>query len=119
MILEAVRAGLRRAGALWGLVLFLLLVNLLIAAVLAAPMAHTLEADLSNRAAAQRMLDGFDYPWWAAWADAHPDTTFGPDILGAGFAFKNLDLLLRGNLPAGLFVLPDADRPGERHIAVD
>ena len=103
MILDAARRGLRRAAALWGLVLFLLVVNLLTAAVLAVPMAGTLRADVSNRAAADNMLYGFDYPWWAAWADAHPDTTFTPDILGVGFAFKNLDLLLRGHLPAGLF----------------
>ena len=44
MILDAARRGLRRAGALWGLVLFLLAVNLLTAAVLAVPMALTLRA---------------------------------------------------------------------------
>jgi hypothetical protein len=113
MILDAARSGLRRAGALWGLVVFLLLVNLATAAVLAVPLAQTLRDDLENRAAADNMLAGFDYPWWAAWADAHPQTTFGPDILGSGFAFKNLDLLLRGRLPAGLFALPDPERSDE------
>jgi hypothetical protein len=119
MILDAARRGLRRAGALWGLVLFLLAVNVLTAAVLAVPLAATLRDDLKERAAADNMLHGFDYPWWAAWADAHPGTTFGPDILGSGFAFKNVDLLLRGNLPAGLFVLPDPEHPDERRAAVD
>jgi hypothetical protein len=109
MILEAARRGLRRAGALWGLVLFLLLVNLLVAAVLAVPMAQSLREDLSQRGAASSMLYGFDYPWWAAWADAHPDTSFGPDIFGVGFAFKNLDLLLRGHLPGGFFALRERD----------
>ena len=107
MIVDAARRGLRRAGALWGLVLFLLVVNLLSAAVLAVPMALTLRDDLSHRAAADNMLYGFDYPWWAAWADAHPRTSFSPDILGSGFAFKNLELLLGGHLPAGLFARPD------------
>lgn len=109
MIVDAARRGLRRAGALWGLVLFLLLVNLLSAAVLAVPLAVTLREDLSNRAAADNMLYGFDYPWWAAWAGAHPRTTFSPEILGSGFAFKNLDLLLGGHLPAGLFAPADPD----------
>ncbi|HEV7500810.1 MAG TPA: hypothetical protein VGQ33_12440 [Vicinamibacteria bacterium] len=119
MILDAARRGLRRAKALWGLVLFLLLVNVLTAAILAVPMAQSLTEDLSNRGAAETMLYGFDYPWWAAWADAHPQTTFAPDILGAGFAFKNLDLLLRGSLPAGLFVLPDPEHPEERTAGLD
>jgi len=119
MILDAARHGLRRAGALWGLVLFLLGVNLLTAAVLAVPMAQMLKEDLSNRAAADNMLYGFDYPWWAAWADAHPGTTFSPDILGAGFAFKNLDLLIGGHLPAGLFARPDPDRFSEAEPAID
>lgn len=117
MILDAARRGLRRTGALWGLVLFLLLANLLTAAVLAVPLASALREDLSHRAAARNMLYGFDYPWWSAWADAHPDTTFTPDIFGSGFAFKNVDLLLRGNLPAGLFVLPDPDKRDERRRA--
>jgi hypothetical protein len=119
MILDAARRGLRRASALWGLVVFLLVVNLATAAVLAVPLAGTLRDDLANHAAADNMLTGFDYPWWAAWADAHPETTFGPDILGAGFAFKNLDLLLRGHLPAGLFALPDPEKPDERGAAID
>jgi hypothetical protein len=119
MILDAARRGLRRAGALWGLVGFLLVVNLATAAVLAVPLAWTLRDDLANHAAADNMLTGFDYPWWSAWADAHPETTFGPDILGAGFAFKNLDLLLRGHLPAGLFALPDPEKPDERGATFD
>jgi len=119
MILDAARRGLRRARALWGLVLFLLVVNVATAAVLAVPLARTLSEDLSHRSAADTMLYSFDYPWWAAWADAHPDSSFGPDILGAGFAFKNLDLLLRGSLPAGLFVLPDPEHPGERQAGLD
>jgi len=73
----------------------------------------TLSDDLSHRGTAESMLYGFDYRWWSAWADAHPQTSFGPDILGTGFAFKNLDLLLRGNLPAGLFVVRDPSRPDD------
>jgi hypothetical protein len=119
MIGEAVRLGLRRAGRLWGLVLMLLLVNLLMAAVLAVPLANTLEDDLAHRGAAERMLYGFDLPWWSAWADAHPGTTLGPDILGPGFAFKNLDLLLRGQLPAGLFLLREPEPTGDRSAGFD
>jgi hypothetical protein len=114
MIGDAIRRGLERAGRLWGLVLVLLLVNLFTAALLAVPLAGELREDLANRGAADRMLYGFDFPWWAAWADAHPGTTFSPDILGAGFAFKNLDLLLRGQLPAGLFLQREPEPTGAR-----
>ena len=109
MIVDAARRGLRRAGALWGLVLFLLLVNLAAAAILAVPLALTLRDDLGHRAAADNMLYGFDYPWWSAWADAHPRTSFSPEIFGSGFAFKNADLLLAGHLPAGLFAEPEPE----------
>jgi hypothetical protein len=119
MILDAARRGLRRAGALWGLVVFLLAVNVATAAVLAVPLADTLRDDLANHGAAHRMLYGFDYPWWSAWADAHPRTTLRPDLFGSGFAFKNLDLLLRGHLPAGLFALPDPEKPDGGDTAID
>jgi hypothetical protein len=111
MILEATRRGLERARASWGLVAFLLGVNVLAAALLALPLASALREGLKERAAAGNMLYGFDYPWWVAWSAEHDRTTFGPDIFGTGFAFKNLDLLLRGQLPAGLFALADPDRP--------
>ena len=103
MIVDAAKRGLRRAGALWGLV-----------ALPArrqpghrrrpgrAPGADAAATTSRTNAAADNMLSGFDYPWWSARVRRAPgQTTFGPDILGAGFAFKNLDLLLRGRLPAG------------------
>src|SRR5262249_21004488 len=120
VILEAARRGLGRAWALRGMVLFLLVVNLLAAAVLAVPLFRGLRDELAGRGAAESMLYGFDYRWWSAWADAHPEATFSPDILGTGFAVKNLDLLLRGNFPAGLFVLADPERRrDERRAALD
>src|SRR5204862_2009142 len=114
-----VRRGCGRAWALRSLVLFLLFANLLTAAVLAVPLAGRLREDLGHRGAARTMLYGFDARWWSAWADAHPDTDFGPDILGSGFAFKNLDLLLRGHLPGGLFAMRDSERAGEAAPALD
>ena len=120
MILDAARRGLRRAGALWGLVLFLLAVNLLTAAVLAVPMAQTLREDLSNRAAADNMLYGFDYPWWAAWADAHPRTTFSP-----GHPRRRLRLQEPRPAPRRAICPPassrsaDPERTGEAEPAID
>jgi len=96
------------------MVLLLLLVNLASAALLAVPLARTLEADLEHRDAALRMVHGFDFPWWSQWAESQHGWTssFAPEIFGTGFAFRNLDLLLRGFLPAGLFVTREAGPGG-------
>ncbi len=98
-------SGLRADWRVPSLAVFLLLLHLSAAAILAAPLLRNLEAELQNRGAATRMLRGFDNDWWNRWRDAQPghEKAFGPEILGAGFAFRNLDLLLKGDLPAGLF----------------
>jgi len=105
-MLHALAEGFRRLARSAGLVPLLLVVNLGSAALLAVPLARTLEKDLEHRDAARQMLHGFDFPWWSQWSDAQQGWTasFAPDVFGAGLAFKNLDLLLRGYLPAGLFV---------------
>ena len=103
--------GLRRAARSWGLGVLLLLVNLGTALLLALPLLATLAAALDERPAGAAMMRGFDYPWWSHWADTRSgwQSSVGPELLGPGFAFKNLDLLLRGQLPAGLFAMRDGD----------
>jgi hypothetical protein len=103
---HAIAEGIRRVARSAGLVLLLLVVNVLSAALLAVPLARTLERDLENRDAARGMMHGFDFPWWSQWSEAQQGWTssFAPDVFGAGFAFKNIDLLLKGYLPGGLFV---------------
>jgi hypothetical protein len=104
-MLTALRAGLGSVGRNWGLVLLVLLGNLAFALVLAVPLSLQLEGDLAHRGASSGMMYGFDYDWWAQWSEHQegPPSAFSPDILGAGFAFRNLELLLKGSLPAGLF----------------
>ena len=103
--MSALRAGFRSVGRNWGLVLLVLLGNLALALVVAVPLALQLEGDLLHRGASRGMMYGFDYDWWAHWSERQegPPSALSPDILGAGFAFRNLDLLLKGVLPAGLF----------------
>jgi hypothetical protein len=103
--MTALRAGFRSVGRNWGLVLLVLLANLAIALVLAVPLALQLEGDLVHRGASRGMMYGFDYDWWAKWSERQegPPSALSPDILGTGFAFRNLELLLKGALPAGLF----------------
>jgi len=103
MLYALVQGGrlLRRS---FGLAVLLLVVNLATALVLAVPLAGTLRRDLHEKQASQNMMYGFDYAWWSRWSDAQSGwpTSFGPEILGAGVLFRNLDLLLKGALPANL-----------------
>jgi len=101
----ALRAGFRSLARNWGLVALVLLANLALGLVLAVPLSMQLADDLSNRGASTGMMYGFDYDWWAEWAEQQegPSSALSPDLLGTGFAFRNLDLLLQGGLPGGLF----------------
>jgi hypothetical protein len=92
-------------GRSWGLVVVVLVVNVAMAAVLAVPLSGLLERELRQTESAANMLYGFDTAWWSRWNDAQPGWTksFSPELFGVGFSYRNLDLLLRGELPLGLF----------------
>jgi hypothetical protein len=104
-VVTALRRGFRSVARNWGLVLLVLLVNLALALVVAVPLALQLEGDLVHREASRGMMYGFDYDWWQQWSTRQegPASALSPDLLGTGFAFRNLELLLKGALPAGLF----------------
>jgi hypothetical protein len=106
--MSAARAAIDGLRAAWGrkrLVLLLLAVNVFVAGLLAVPMASVLREDLKEKDAAGNMLYGFDHAWWTAWHTGRTGITasFRPDIFGSGLGFKNLELLLRGTLPARAF----------------
>jgi hypothetical protein len=107
---SALRQGLAAVARSWGLVALLLAVNVGVALLFALPLAASLESDLSHRETAVNMMYGSDYAWWSRWSDAktNPAAGLGTDVLGTGFAFRNLDLLLRGFVPAGLFATSPA-----------
>jgi hypothetical protein len=109
-MLTALRHGFSGLARNGGLVLVVLVVNLGLALLLAIPLASELDRDLAHTGASSRMLYGFDYDWWGAWSEDQDGLarSFRPDAFGIGFAFKNLDALLRGRLPLGLF--PEAGR---------
>ena len=104
-MLSSLRAGFLSLGRNWGLVVLALVANLAFALLLAVPLSLQLDRDLANRGASSGMMYGFDYDWWTQWSQHRrgPSSALAPDILGTGFAFKNVDLLLKGSLPAGLF----------------
>ena len=115
-MLYALVEGWRLLRRSFGLAVLLLVVNVGTALVLAVPLARNLRADLRQKQAAQSMMYGFDYSWWSEWSDRQSGWTasFGPEIFGVGFAFRNLDLLLKGALPANLLAgrpAPDASPP--------
>ena len=103
-MLYALVEGWRRLRRSFGLAVLLLVVNVATALVLAAPLAGILQRDLHRKQASRNMMYGFDFSWWSAWSDAQSGwtTSFGPETFGVGFAFRNLDLLLKGALPANL-----------------
>jgi hypothetical protein len=97
--------GFRTLRRSLGLVPLLLAANLALAALLAFPLAVVLERDLRNTDAAARMTTGFDHDWWSEWSQRQTGFArhLSPELLGLGFAAKNLELLLKGHLPVGLF----------------
>jgi hypothetical protein len=104
---RALLDGFRSLGRNAGLVPLVLLLNLGLGLVVALPLSVTLWQDLSHTGASTRMMDGtgIDFEWWSRF-DANArgfSRDFTPDLVGTGFALRNLDLLLRGAIPAGLF----------------
>lgn len=99
------RDGFRTLRRSLGLVPILLAANLALAVFLALPLGLALERDLRNTDAAARLTTGFDYDWWSEWSQRQTGYArdLSPELLGQGFAAKNLELLLNGYLPAGLF----------------
>jgi hypothetical protein len=118
-MLAALREGLAAVRRNWGLPLLLLGTNLGVAGLLALPLAGALEERLEAKESASHMLYGFDHAWWSRWSDEQVGWTkaFGPEIFGHGFAFRNLELLLKGQLPLGLLAGRGVDENGENDAA--
>ena len=106
-------AGFRTLRRSLSLIPVLFAANLALAALLAIPLGLALERELRSTDAAARMTTGFDYDWWSEWSQRQAGYArhLSPELLGLGFAAKNLELLLTGSLPAGLFTGAVAPRP--------
>jgi hypothetical protein len=112
-MLPGLAAGFRSLRRNPGLVLLVLATNLALALVLAVPLAVLLQRDLAHTGASREMLYGFDYDWWTRFDEraTGPAASFAPDLLGTGFVMRNVDLLLRGSIPAGLFAFGGGPDP--------
>jgi hypothetical protein len=104
-MMRSLGGGFRGVARNYGLVLLVLATNVGLALLLAVPFAILVEHDLARTGASSGMMYGFDYDWWSRWDSQAKgfSADFGPDLTGTGFAFRNLDLLLRGQVPGGLF----------------
>jgi len=110
-MLSGLLEGFRTLARSWGLTVLVMVVNLSLAAALAVPLVGVLEREMQDTDTASTMLYGFDYGWWSRFSEGRSGWTasFRPDVFGVGFAFKNLDLLLKGELPARLFARGHAE----------
>ena len=105
-MIRGLTEGIRALGRSWGLVVLLWVANVLLAAILAVPFVGVMEAELEERGAGRSMMYAFDYDFWSEWSERQSGWTrgYGPDLFGNGLLVKNLDLVLRGELPARAFV---------------
>ncbi len=106
----SVRAGLRSTKSLWGMVVFLLIVNLLFSLVLAFPLFQNLKDSFGQSYVGQRMAGGFDYLWWEQFRYGSQGVarSFSPSIVGRGAILDNLEYLVQMrffNFPPGLLSL--------------
>jgi len=108
--------GLRKAVRPVSLPLLLLATNIAFAALFAVPFEGLLESSLRETASAGTMVRGFDLPWWSHWSDEQSGwpKAFSPALFGSGFAFKNVEALIGGELPARLFVHETEGAPRAR-----
>lgn len=96
----AILEGFRRMARAPGLILILYGSNLLLAALLAIPLAGDLASALESRPSAT-LESG---PFWAAWSAGHEGWAgeLSPRVLGSGTFFLSTERLLGGQMPGGL-----------------
>jgi len=99
-LIRSVREGIARAGAAPVLLLFLWLVNLVVALPFASMLAESIHASAGDRLVSRDLVAGWEPSWYGELeADAQGfERTFGPAIVGAGAFLKNLDSWWSGRL---------------------
>lgn len=92
------------------MVLLLFIINLLFAAILAAPMYNSLKDSFGSSLVGERMAQGFDYIWWGEFRDSSTglEKAFTPSIIGKGAILNNLEGLVQMrffDLPPAILVM--------------
>ena len=102
-MLHALVDGARRAGSAWRLLLLLWAVNLVVALPFAVALAHELDASMGRSLVHREGVETLDMRWYGELeaqvreANGGLAETFGPQILGAGAFFDNLERWWRGD----------------------
>ncbi len=98
--LKAAFSGFGRVLASPALVLFLWLVNVLVAIPLAVSMAGSIEDSIGASLVHQNLRDGFDMGWYGEFAARAKgvEQTLSPSLVGAGAFFDNIEAWLNGRL---------------------
>lgn len=102
-ILSAIRNGLRRVGASPKLVVWLWLINFIVAIPLTMVMSDQIESAIGASLAQEKLRAGFDIEWYEEFAYAANDLgkTFSPAVIGSGPFLNNLEAWLDGSLFGG------------------
>ena len=105
-LFNAIREGFARAVRSPGLVALLWAVHLLAALPFAAVLAGSIHDDVAERPVAHRLQAGYDADWMGEFGAAARgfESTFGPEVVGAGAFLRNLEAWWSGRLftdPAG------------------
>jgi len=79
------------------MVLFLYVINLLFAALLAVPMFHSLKNHIGTSEVGDHLEKSFDYLWWEEYRDQSQgiEETFTPSLIGKGALLKNWESLIQ------------------------
>jgi len=113
-VLRALTEGMGMATRHWRALLLIYIINLLLVAAVALPVAEQIDGSLSRTESAARMADGFDWLWhqeFRAEHEAEGDLagTVTTWQQGLGPLLRNFEAYVRGSflpdLPVGLFVL--------------
>jgi hypothetical protein len=92
------------------LILFLYVVNLAFALVLAVPLHRSLAESIGRSDAGDRLAKGFDYVWWEEYRDRGRglSRSFGPSVIGRGALLNNLEGLVEMRFvewPSGILLV--------------
>jgi len=113
-VFRALIEGMGMATRHWRALLLIYILNLLLAATVALPVASEIDSALSRTESAERMAEGFDWLWHQGFRSEHPADSdlpgsIGPRQEGLKPVLRNFEAYVRGasfpELPPGLFVL--------------
>ena len=98
--LSALKVGSGITTRKFGIVIFLLIINIIFALVLSIPMFYTLQDSFGDSKVGENMLEGFDTLWYGEFRNEVSGfaSSFSPSIMGIGAILNNFVTIERGNL---------------------